>query len=703
MNIQQISITKLSSLFLSKKVLQYQSVSNLVVNKVVSFQKEVESFGYIFSPRLFFSLCCISEFELSNLYRDVIPFLKQSVGAHVSHKPMYPNFPKQVMDASEAELYTNAIIHYWSAYLSDIGAIDFTLLPFYNKENRKPLSEKINYKVLDVAIIKDVLNAINKIIYSNSSISESDKKIIDYAVVNNMIKLDGSIPFKENLCVLVSSYISNRKPLNTITEFIKFDITDVLRIACYLSGGDVSLAEPTKFKSFSRYVRRQLLNLISVSNREVIRYPERWKRLAEKLHPHELIRDKQGELLDFFNKIKEGNISSKNSLVEEALAFNNINDKDLIATASLLTANPGDFARRLDKLIRSTSNLRTRNDICNLFISVANKVSTPVLLQVLAHFKNRNRPVRFAFPKGKIGKVHMLDNHLDISRQTYLISNIEKVLTDRFKLSRTNPPKSVYIDPKLVNYPVPFGLRSASNSLKTLTRGSKINFDLDYVKNTIRFFIHWKNSDQRIDIDLSACAFNANWGRMFDVAYFNLKTSGCYHSGDITNAPNGASEFIDVDIETLLKRGVRYVAMCVNSFSLVNYSNIPECFAGFMLRKNPNSGEIFEAKTVENKIDLTSENVFCIPLVIDLLVREVVWCDVSAKATPHFSNNVFNNKSKILDACRAFVNYSGPNLHDLLSLYHSGIPNVLKEQADVVFDSATTPYQINEIASKYMA
>ena len=34
------------------------------------------------------------------------------VGAHIQFAPMYPNFPQQMMDLSDADLYINAIIHY---------------------------------------------------------------------------------------------------------------------------------------------------------------------------------------------------------------------------------------------------------------------------------------------------------------------------------------------------------------------------------------------------------------------------------------------------------------------------------------------------------------------------------------------------------------------------------------------------------------
>jgi hypothetical protein len=65
--------------------------------------------------------------------------------------------------------------------------------------------------------------------------------------------------------------------------------TDVLRLAVALSGGDVSLTTATThFKAMKRSMRRLLLRLLdNIPNaaEDVMRHAERWKRLAEVLHP----------------------------------------------------------------------------------------------------------------------------------------------------------------------------------------------------------------------------------------------------------------------------------------------------------------------------------------------------------------------------------------------------------------------------------
>ena len=43
-----------------------------------------------------------SEDELTTIYNELIPELQHMVGDDVEYAPMYPNFPQQVMEASDA-------------------------------------------------------------------------------------------------------------------------------------------------------------------------------------------------------------------------------------------------------------------------------------------------------------------------------------------------------------------------------------------------------------------------------------------------------------------------------------------------------------------------------------------------------------------------------------------------------------------------
>ena len=59
--------------------------------------------------------------------------------------------------------------------------------------------------------------------------------------------------------------------------------------------------------------------------------------------------------------------------------------------------------------------------------------------------------------------------------------------------------------------------------------------------------------------------------------------------------------------------------------------DLPECFAGWMGRTAVQSGEIFDARTVPDKIDIAGETTVNIPLLIDLKERQVIWSDIAPR------------------------------------------------------------------------
>src|ERR1700721_687040 len=88
---------------------------------VATFNRNLISLGFVCSQELIGPLTGLSEGAPGSLYQEVVPILKKMTGAHRTFKPMYPNFPKQVMEASELELYLNAITHYWMAAVRDVA------------------------------------------------------------------------------------------------------------------------------------------------------------------------------------------------------------------------------------------------------------------------------------------------------------------------------------------------------------------------------------------------------------------------------------------------------------------------------------------------------------------------------------------------------------------------------------------------------
>lgn len=696
----------------SQKVVLESSNGKLSTVQLASLLQNVEALGYTFSKKLIECVSTLTMPRLEEFYLSLITDLKKMTGANRRFEPMYPNFPAQVMDSSDAELYLNAIMH----YMGDV--IGSRIMPKYEKDERLPLMDYTKLKVIDLGTEDDFVSLGRKLIGAKTSISETDKIDVEWFLKTYKSSLSRvlpkEIPHKENLTFVASKVYAITNNASELTKYFK-SATDVLRFAVGMSGGDVSLADKTRFRNFKNAERRMLVLLLegvgSYENitEDILRHEGKWIRLGEKIHPGSY-KTKAPNVFKAFHTLRNKNsrklFKTFNSKVETALLTAN----DDVAV-KLLVSRPGDMARRLDHLLRMSNKPA---HIVVEFGNVIDKVSTPVLLQVSAHFNARHNgnPIRTIFPKGNVANVMALETEIpevDYDVCMSVVNLCKTALLRRF--AELEEMGKVYVDPKLKGYIVPFSQRSASKSLRTLVRGSRVPMADG---GTVRFFLWWKDMDHsRVDIDLSSVLYDADWNYKEHISYTNLR-SGMYnaaHSGDITSAPNGACEFIDLDIDSVVKHGGRYVIMNVLSYTGQPFTDMPECFAGWMMRQAPNSGEVFDARAVEDKVDLTADTKICIPVILDLVEREVIWTDVALKSRPNFCVNVESNKKGIALTGQALTTMSKFNLYDLFNLHATArateIVNSVDE-ADTVFTvegavgMGVTPFDIEDIMSEYL-
>src|SRR5436853_6082078 len=75
---------------------------------VATFNRNLISLGFVCSQELTGALAGLSGEALGSLYQQVVPILQKMTGAHRAFRPMYPNFPKQVLAAADLEWTLNA-------------------------------------------------------------------------------------------------------------------------------------------------------------------------------------------------------------------------------------------------------------------------------------------------------------------------------------------------------------------------------------------------------------------------------------------------------------------------------------------------------------------------------------------------------------------------------------------------------------------
>lgn len=687
---------------------------------IAAIMKNVEGLGYTFSWELYEALKRMERETLQKFYLELIPVLKKLVGADASYRPMYPNFPESVMEAEDAGLYINAIVHYWS-----FG----TLLPNERKEERLPLFDVTKVKVIGLGSEEDLHDIFYALCRSKTSLSQTDKEDLEWIFKNLNVEFPEEIPLKENAALAGKLYLENA-PLASAENLrgLFRTATDVLRLITAMSGGDISLAKNTKYRSFRRRERRLLMELLQCCGaveEDMLRYGDRWIRVGERLHPGEFPRERFDRVITAFDKLRGGvKIETFASRVENAMETG-----DCRRALELLKKRPGELARRLDWLLRKAED---KNLVVNTFKGTADEVSTPVLLQVREHFLHRDSEgnsairegdmgkVRVFFPKGNLARCHCIQDTLPPIEEKYsqaIVKICENALIENYR--KKEFLGNVYLSEEFKNYLVPFSQRSAGKALKTIVRGSRLPIAPSV--NALRAFIWWTNMGNskeqgRVDIDLSAAVYDESWNCLDYVAYTNLKAlkfKAC-HSGDIVNGGpadgQGVSEFLDVDMNAVLQYGGRYVVYQVYSFTMQKFSDMPHAMFGWMGREDVGSGEIYEPRTVEQKMDLTSESTVCIPAIFDCAAREVIWCDMNLplryRIFSNGGNNLESNLSGVTAACYAMVHMQKPNLYDLivLNVRARGLWTEEKENADVIFDveEGITPFDTEIFMGEYI-
>lgn len=665
--------------------------------KIITFVNEMHNFGFLVSKELYQYLSSLEEEDAIKACQSIIALAKENVGAHVKIKAFYPNFPRQVMEASDAELFINAIMHYWT-----LG----TWKPEYVAENRPALTEKNSKNKISLVSMEDVKKYFFSVIASKNSIPASLVEFVEMGIEEGWAaEYKGEIPFKETLCRVATSLVKEGKSINGIIK----TTTDVLRVMAALSDADIELKEKVKFKSLNRKTRRILVNALEevINTSDVKAYEGLWKRAFHSLHVGEF----GGKVAEVASRFR----NEKNVVTDETIVSESIKSGRMDVAVKKLIHKPSVFARSLDKVLRDVDN-KTAFWILDEFEKVVGKVDSKVLLQLLGHFKGRSvnqKEQRIVFTAGSGGRALLAPSlkHMDANVVQKAKQMIVSALMDKFAEKALLKDKKVFISNEVYSVLMPSQLASVSENKKTVARGSRIPMDIDaddMEKDVIRMFIHWIGRDQ----DLSAFFISEDFKTFNQIAYSELRNNlGC-HSGDITYAPApyGASEFIDLNMKEAMKKKYRYVAMSVNVYSKENFAEHEMSFAGFMLRKDVNKGQLLEPSTVKAKFDLTSKSNTTIPCFFDMKKREMIWIDTVLPKQYGVANNLHNNAANATQILKAYLNLNEikVTMKELVELHAKSVGATLvysKEEADFVVglgEGDLDVYNFTEINSKWI-
>ena len=198
---------------------------------------------------------------------------------------------------------------------------------------------------------------------------------------------------------------------------------------------------------------------------------------------------------------------------------------------------------------------------------------------------------------------------------------------------------------------------------------------------------------------------------MKTVAYYNQVEPNFVFSGDITNAPNGALEFIDVyNLEKLKNSDTRYVLMEIRSYNGFSFEEIGSVYAGVLelTKKEAMSDKNLYSSAVTQGFQILSNTRTTNTILIDFEKNEYIWIDMNMPVSENFSSNNYLNQTDIAhleDVLKYFVNKKYVTMYKLLQLnaIARGSQVFEKENADIIFDKVDNdnPLPLNDILANY--
>ena len=628
-------------------VLDESKKSSTINNNALLILNSFRSLGYSLSKDAIDILSNQDDLSLTNFYHTNFKLLKNSV-CDISHNIFYKNFP-YLAKMSDADYIIRAYLHYMSATESDFGFIDNTL-----KVNKRKDKIDCQAHILDVIKFEDALlilkDYFTKQLESVNSISYPLAiNLISFSNTYNIKLEPKDIPFKENIEIYFASLKTSLANKSLSFDDFKYCKTlhDVLRCYISLSKGSYFINNSKfKFISLPRYARRLFLNKLDsliMTDRQIddiLKDRFLWLKAFEYLHVFEY--PKYKKIYHFANLLR----NYKNIGYNSELNKYKDNEEKLL---DLLSIKPGVFARNLDMLLRNPN--FNKENILASFKKIGNQVSNKVLVELYNFYLNRNSSSTrlFKIVGEYVSYTEIEDNRANLDEKTIrlVLATIEEILSSSFN----NLPKldKVYLDPNLKYLPVPSNNRNTSFSFNNYIYGQQIKLETE---KFIRIFTNWHNiKNERVDVDLAVEIFDANLKYITSLAWHNMsggKFIEAYHSGDLVTAPgeNGASEFVDLNLEKAKKGGVKYLIATNTIYTGQSFAEVkPYC--GVMFTENRLKG-IFNPKAVKIKSILTHQSANMVAgFIIDIENMSLIWLDTPVDFS-YYSTSATNLNVKFI-------------------------------------------------------
>lgn len=619
---------------------KYERVSNKRLVEAVTINEELKNLGYTLNTE------GIRQIANCTNMKAVLDNVREMTG-NVDAKPMYPDFPNQVLNMDEAEYRLHQMIHYFSTYGIEWltgETVDKGWVPdVTSTEKTEKDIRLLESKVIEVVNLNDLaFESLSRVLSKRERMTDKERELVlealehfvlysSYLDIESLSNID--IPFKQNLMYVCNFLLDNRdlSKEGKIALFRKLckNTGDVWKVIDYCL-----TRHKFHFKTSQKRFFVQLLesyspydfadNLIITNKKAdrvklLLNYIDYTTYSRSKLHSN-CVYNLRADKYQTWESCSKCFVESNNPVMR-----NNALER--------ISSRPGIMLRWLTYILRHNFAM---SDIEDTLLPFADGLSTQTLVTILTKF-GKNIGGRDDNERSQVIEIcsNLLVKRLSSN------SNLEK-----FK------SKKIYIDEGDINFAMP-EIHCNDKSDEGGYIRSGMAYRIPKNVNTIRFFTYW-NDKKRVDVDLHA-RVTCDDGSSFSIGWnANYKNRGLVMSGDMTYSDS--AEFVDVDLNA--KNAPTYVGFIINIYDIptltkFTFKDIETCFVGIQAVNR--MGEYIALYNPENCffVHHLNSNSRCLTYgYLDLKNRTLVYlgepgepCEYACEYVG--ASKIFNNKLKI--------------------------------------------------------
>ena len=622
---------------------------------------------------------------------DMVPFVADEIGENVPES-FYRGFPDSVKKLSPDELIFDQILQYFRTYdMGDFETTGHSIFETAEDFERSVFCEKTDTKEFIV-------------------LPEAEAELKLSGIIEDL--LSGTRPINDDMYLMIGEYIitynyrvQNCRSKNLAVKFlIRFrdtyytrflQLSDVVKFVDelnYFEYGNRNAKKLNLKNKDRKFITEVIHKIFEADNCDIFVCFEKkaiWSGLLHHIH----FKAVTNEEAEFVSMMRGSENFSAYSAFEAAMSKN-----DICSAMDVLLdlKGPGAVLRNLTYIV---SRCESEDDVS----TVVNYLSAPnaiVLMQLLINYssyeENASRRT-FTFSKYNLLRTHVETDEEMSRRKSVISKETADILAECFKQKlkeyfMTRKIGKVYIDPEMVNVALPIQENTSSSGYGILPKGTRIH--LPEAKK-IRAFTYWEKVN---DIDLSVIGITDK-GTQEEYSWRTMRYKQseeiCY-SGDETSGYHGGSEFFDVDI-SLFKANhphTKYLVFCNNVYSSCTFNNCV-CRAGYMIRDEKDSGDIYEPKTVKSSFTINCDSTFAYLFAIDLEKNDFIWLNVSRDGYAHVAGTTAVGFLKKYFNLTDILNYK--NFFEMLAT--EVVCSI--EEADVVVTDKNVAVPDKEIIRSY--